>query len=166
MNYIEGNWKLVDNFEKLRSALKAGENVYLTADIDCAGGVLALTGSYKGILEGNGYTISGLKTEKSGTLRPAVSIFKELGDKAEIRNVNFTDVSYDFTGIKDNVTALKVAALAVTSTGAKITNVSVTGTITTNYAGELLMLNEAVYEPDGATVVTEFAADINIVIQN
>ena len=166
VDYIEGEWKLVDEFSELRSALKAGENVYLTADIDCQGADLGLSGIYNGILEGNGYTISGLKTTKSGSLRPAVSIFKELGEKAEIRNVTFSGVTYDFSGIMDNVTTAKVAALAVTANGAKITGVTVTGTIVTNYAGELPMLNEAVFEADAATEITEFTATITVDIQN
>ena len=165
VKYIEGNWKLVDDFNELRSALKAGENVYLTADIDCAGEDLGLSGIYNGLFEGNGYTVSGLKTVKSGSIRPSVAIFKDLGDKAEIRNVTFADVAYDFTGIKDSATALKISALAVSSAGAEISNVSVTGTVTTNYADELPRLNEAVYEADDATVVTDFTANINIVIQ-
>lgn len=166
VDYIEGEWTLVDDFSELRAALRAGENVYLTADIDCAGEELGLNGIYNGIFEGNGHTVSGLKTVKSGSLRPAVSIFKELGADAEIRNVSFTNVAYDFTGIKDGTSTLKVAALAITSTGAKVTNVSVSGTVTTNYAGELPRLNEAIFEADNATEVVNFTANVTVNVQN
>ena len=166
VDYIQGNWKLVNSFSGLRSAIDAGENVYLTANIDCQGAELSLTSSvYNGIFEGNGFTVSGLKVVKSGSLRPSMAIFKELGSSAEIRNVTFSNVSYDLTGIKDNVTTLKVAALAINSQGAKITNVSVTGTVTTNYEGELPKLNQAVYESDATATLTNFTATITVDIQ-
>lgn len=166
VDYIKGNWKLVNSFSALRSALDAGQNVYLTANIDCQGAELSLTnGIYNGIFEGNGFTISGLKVVKSGSIRPSMSIFKELGAEAEIRNVTFSNVAYDLTEIKDTVTTLKVAALAVNSVGAKISNVSITGNVTTNYAGELPRLNEAVYESDATAEITNFTATITVDIQ-
>lgn len=165
VDYIEGKWKLVKNFSELCSALKAGENVYLLSDIDCQGEKLSLTAiNYNGIFEGNGFTVSNILLAKDGSLRPSIAIFKELGADAEIRNVTFRDVAYDFSGIRENVTTLKVAALAVTSLGAKVTNVSVTGTVTTNYAGDLTMINNAVYETESAENVTGFTANIEIVV--
>lgn len=167
VDYIEGNWKLVNSFSGLRSALESGSNIYLTADIDCQGAELSLTnGNYNGIFEGNGFTISGLKVVKSGTRRPSMAILKDLGADAEIRNVTFANVSYDLTEIKDKVTTLKVAALAINSLGAKITNVSITGTVTTNYTGELPRLSEAIYESEAVVTISGFTADITVDVQN
>jgi hypothetical protein len=167
VDYIEGEWKLVDEFSELRAALKAGNNVYLIANIVCNGAVLDTGSNYGGIFEGNGFTVSNFKVAKSGSLRPAVSIFKELSATAVIRNVSFTNVAYDFTGIKDGVKT-RVAALTILSKGAQITNVSVSGTLTTNYAGELPRLNEVFFEEDsnGVTDIAGFTANVTIQVQN
>ena len=94
-----------------------------------------------------------------------VAIFANLDDNAEIRNVNFTNVIYDFTGIKaENV---KVAALAVSSAkNVKINNVTVTGTLNTNYTGSITTQNNAVLEADETTVESGFTATITINVQN
>lgn len=165
VDYIKGNWKLVNTLSGLRSALNAGDNIFLTANIDCQGAELS-TNNYNGIFEGNGFAVSNFKVVKSGSLRPSLSIFKELGAAAEIRNVTFSNVAYDLTGIGENVTTLKVAALASNSLGATVTNVTVTGTVTTNYAGELPRLNEAIYESEATATVTNFTANITVNTQN
>lgn len=165
VDYIKGNWKLVNTLSGLRSALNAGDNVFLTANIDCQGAEFS-TNNYNGIFEGNGFAVSNFKVVKSGSLRPSLSIFKDLGATAEIRNVTFSNVAYDLKGIGANVTTLKVAALASNSLGATITNVTVTGTVTTNYAGELPRLNEAIYESAATATVTNFTANITVDIQN
>jgi hypothetical protein len=71
-------------------------------------------------------------------------------------------------GIKDGVTTLRVAALTILSKGAQITNVSVSGTLTTNYAGELPRLNEVFFEEDsnGVTDIAGFTANVTIQVQN
>ena len=61
VDYIEGEWALVNDFASLRDAIKAGENVYLQSDIDCGAEVLAdplLVSVYNGIFEGNDHTVS------------------------------------------------------------------------------------------------------------
>ncbi|MBQ9070214.1 MAG: InlB B-repeat-containing protein [Clostridia bacterium] len=159
VNYIDGEWKLVDDYSELRSALMANENVYLTADIDCLGETFCYV-TYSGVFEGNGFTVSNLTVEKSGALRPACSIFKELGEGAEIRNVSFTGVVYNYTSLSASASAFKVSALAINARGAKITNVSVVGTITTDYTGELPKLNSAVYEDDATAQIENFTANV------
>jgi uncharacterized repeat protein (TIGR02543 family) len=166
VDYIPGNWKLVDSFSSLRSALEANNNIYLTANIDCKGAELALTsGNYNGIFEGNGFTVSNFKVAKTGSVRPSMAIFKELGANAEIRNVSFANVAFDLKDIKESVTTVKVAALAINSLGAKITNVAVSGTVTTNYSGDLSRLNEAFYESAAQATVTGFTANITVEVQ-
>jgi uncharacterized repeat protein (TIGR02543 family) len=164
VDYIPGEWNLVSTYDQLRSALSAGQNVYLTADIDCGGAALSVSSAYKGIFEGNGYTVSNLAVAKTGTmLNPGCAIFAELSDGAEIRNVTFADVAYSFNDINDMAKAFKVAALAKTASGVvKITNVTVTGTMTTTYTGELPRLNDAIFEDDGKVQISEFSANITV----
>ena len=165
VDYIEGNWEFVNTFAKLKETIKAGKNVYLTADIDCGGGVLVdptLTTSYAGIFEGNGFAVSNFTVSKSGSLRPNIAIFNTLGEGAEIRNVSFLSVIYNLAELGDNVKSVKASALATTSHGAKIENVSVIGTLNTNYAGELEKVNAAVYEENEKDEVVNFTANITV----
>lgn len=164
VDYIEGEWEFVSDYATLSSALTSGKNVYLTNDIDCGGARLinhsSLT-SYNGIFEGNGFTVSNFKVEKYGTARFVIAIFRSLGATAEIRNVNFESVVYDFSGIPENAKNSKVAAVAVDAIeGAKITNVSVTGTLVTNYTGDISRLNEAVFDVEAVVAVEGFNAVI------
>ena len=160
VDYIEGKWTIVDTFSALRSAVAAGENIYLAGDIDCEGESWAISTLYKGIFEGNGFAVKNFKVEQSGTLmNPTCTIFSELGEGAHIRNVSFTDVTYVLENVNESaVKAVKVAALARSASGAKITNVTVTGKLTTNYSGELPKLNSAVFEENSTFEVSDFDA--------
>ena len=157
-NYIPGKWTLVSDANTLRSAISSNSNVYLTANVDFGGAEVSL-GSYSGTFEGNGYTVSNFKVKKTSSLRqPACAIFSELSDGAVIKNVAFENVTYDLTGINlEVVTAVKLALLAVEAKGTvSVESVSVSGTINTNYAGELPKAESAFYnsesgEPAGFT---------------
>ena len=173
VDYIEGEWELVDSFAALKDAIKSGKNVYLTSDIDCGGEELvnrSLTTTYNGIFEGNGYTVSNFTVKSLGSLRPSIAIFKTLGKDAEIRNVSFTSVAYDLNGVKANVSNVSAAALAedaLSENGkcAKITNVSIVGALSTNYQGDLSRAENAVYNGEATVEVTGFTADITITIE-
>lgn len=168
VDYIEGEWTLVNDFASLRDAIKRGENVYLQSDIDCGGEVLVdhlLVTTYSGVFEGNQHSVSNFKVEKSGSLRPSIAIFKALGQDAVIRNVSFTNVSFNLGEIGANVTTVKAAALAVEATGATIQNVSVSGTLTTSYTGELDKLQSVAYESSDVTQ-EGFSADITLKTSN
>jgi hypothetical protein len=177
VKHIEGEWKLVTNFTELKSAIKTG-NVYLMNDIDCGGGELTAPTSFGKIFEGNGYTVSNFTVKSGGSLgAPSIAIFKTLAKSAEIRNVSFTDVAYDFTGIKESTDKItvtpRVAALANSmQSGAKIKDVSVSGTITTNYAeGDLTAdANKPFFfdgEADPAVTagISGFTADVKVAVQ-
>ena len=167
VNYIEGNWEIVDNYDDLKSALKSG-NVYLTADVDCGGAELYVQGDFDMIFEGNGFKVTNFTVPKKGTSRyPTCAIFENLADGADIRNVSFENVTYSFTDISALASGnAKVASLTVTlSAGAKVTDVSVSGTIVTDYSGELACLNKVCYSTDLDEAgllnsVTNFSAEI------
>ena len=101
---------------------------------------------------------------KTGTmLNPGCAIFAELGEGAQIRNVTFADVSYSLMDVKEGVRSVLVAALAKMASGQVIiTNVTVTGTMTTNYEGELPRLNEAVFDGEAKVQSSGFTANVTI----
>ena len=159
--YIEGEWELAGNYEQLKRAVTIG-NVYLTADIDCEGKEFSVGTAFSGIFNGNGYTVSNFKVSKGGTKpTPTSAIFRRLTATAEITNVTFANVTYDFTEISASTATItvspKVAALAVDmQAGAKVTNVTIIGTLTTNYTGELSCINSA-YFHEGTADATVMA---------
>lgn len=161
VDYIVGDWKLVDTYEKLKNAMGQG-NIYLTADIDCNGADLYFKGTFSGIFQGNGYTISNFKVTKAGgSLMPTVSVFQTLGEGAKIDNVKFENVTFELLDV-DKANKIKVAALAREANGATVTNVTVKGKLVTNYNGELERLNEAFYDENSTGEVTGFTADITV----
>ena len=167
VNYIEGNWKIVDSFEKLKSALDSG-NVYLVADIDCGGAELHVSDDFNAIFEGNGFKVTNFTVPKTGSaVNPRCAIFRRLATGAEIRNVSFENVTYRFFGIADSASVkANVAALSVSlESGVTITNVSVKGRMETDYSGELSCLEKVYYytDPEGEALldgVTDFSAEI------
>ena len=160
VQYIPGNWTIVKTYSELVAA--TGDNIYLANDIDCEGQKLDF-GNYGKILEGNGFTIRNFTVDHNNSkMNPGVSIFKKLNEGAQIRNVNFENVTFNFVGIAtDKSKNIKVAALAESGTGFVVENVSVTGTIVTDYTGEMSRLNEAFYEESTGTI-NNFNAEITV----
>jgi uncharacterized repeat protein (TIGR02543 family) len=175
VKHIEGEWELVGSFAELKSAISKG-NVYLTADIDCGGAELVAPTTFNGKFNGNNYKVKNFVVAKGGTaLEPSCAIFNELGADANIYDVSFENVTFNFVGLNDKAVVhekfkAKVAALAVSITeGAKVSNVSVTGTINVDavYTGELPHLNDAFwYEGEEnaaiAANITGFTATVTV----
>ena len=166
VNYMKGTWTFVDSLDTLKKALSSGENVYLTADVDCSGETLTFS-NYSGEFNGNGFTVSNFTVSKSGSAIVSCSIFNNLGNGAVIRDVSFTDVTYDLTGISASAKKVKVAALALSAGNATLSGVSVQGTVVTNYTGELPEANTLVYETnDGAVLNIDDNCVVNVTIVN
>jgi uncharacterized repeat protein (TIGR02543 family) len=165
VDYMKGRWTFVDSFSALKSAVLSNENVHLTADIDCAGETLAFT-DYSGEINGNGHVVSNFSVKKKGTAIVSCSIFNSLGDGAVIRDITFSGVTYDVTGVTGNVTKIKVAALAVKAGNVTVSSVRVEGTITTDYTGELLASEIPMYyeTTTDSAVVTVSESSVNVVI--
>jgi uncharacterized repeat protein (TIGR02543 family) len=165
-DYIECVWELVGNFTSLRSAINGNKNVYLTCDIDCAGSELFNRVTYSGVFNGNGYTVSNFTVAKFGTTRnPACSMFETLGKGAEIKNVSFTGVVYDFTGVSATANSYKVAALALSATEAKIFGVTVSGTVKTNCDESLLTKAGSAFYDEASDAEVE-GLTINVTVEN
>lgn len=161
VDYIEGKWKLVDSYQSLMAAMTEG-NIYLTADIDCGGQELYFSGTFARVFQGNGHKISNFTVnKKGGALIPSISIFQSIATGAEIRDVSFENVTFNFMDV-DRASKIKVSALARDASGGVVSNVTVTGKIVTNYEGELPDPNEAFYEVKDAADITGFEANITV----
>ena len=168
VDYMKGKWTFVSTFAAFTSAISSGENIHLTADIDCAGETLSL-GDYSGEINGNGFSVSNFTVKKKGTAIVSCSIFNGLGDGAIIRNISFSNVSYDVSGVAANVSKMKVAALAVKMGNVPVSGVSIDGTVLTNYTGELLASEIPMYyEKTNDSSVVDISSDssigVNIVV--
>lgn len=168
VDYIKGDWLLVDSYETLKNAIGNG-NIYLMSDIDCGGEKLDFLRTFSNTFEGNGHKVTNFTVEQFGTaIMPSASVFQDLGAGAEIRNVTFDNVTLEFLEVKSVAKTLKVAALAREANGCTITNVQVNGKILVASDVELPRLNEALYEEslneDGSNknTVTGFTANITI----
>lgn len=163
VSYIVGEWELVSNYAQFTSAMNAGKNIYLTADIDGAGAEFSNV-NYAGHLEGNGYTISNLTVSKSGTLIMNCTMFNTLSEGAKITNVNFSGVNFKLVGVNQSAvtSGLRIAAIARNANGATIQNVTVSGEVLTDHTGTLPRLNEAVYDSETTATVENFTANITV----
>lgn len=171
VDYIPGEWAIVDSYSKLTLAINSKKNIYLTADIDCGGQALSFAQNsrdvFTAVLEGNGHTIRNFKVEQSGTTRnPTVSLFQALGEGAVIRNISFEDATLLLNDVKadtDKVTVTPMAsALAKSGTGYVISNVSVSGKLVTNTQKELATVNAAFQDESGEGTIENFTANITV----
>jgi uncharacterized repeat protein (TIGR02543 family) len=162
VDYIEGEWKLVDSYETLLAAINEG-NVYLTADIDCGGQELYFSGTYTRIFQGNRHKISNFTVKKSGgALIPSCTLFQSIAKGAEIRNVSFENATFMLMDVDSRVNKVRVAAIARDASGGIVSDVSITGKLVTNYEGELPNPNQAFYEVKDAVDITGFTANITV----
>lgn len=158
VKHIEGVWALVDTKEEFANAIAGGQNVQLMADIDFGGDVLDL-GEYDGVIAGNNHTVSNFTvkcdisvsqyTHKS---KVTCAIFDNLANGAEISDISFTGVKYDLTGLSDvsDISSFELAALSLNCNGKGnisviISNVTIEGTIVTDYQGDIPAVSEFIY---------------------
>lgn len=163
VSYIQGDWKIVDSYAKLKSSLGKG-NIYLTADIDCGGEELDL-GSFSAVFEGNGHTVTNFTVPQSeSSLFPACAIFQMLGEGAKVQNVSFTNATYRMFGL-DKAKKIKLAALALDAKNCTVSNVSVAGQLLTDYEGDLSAVNTPFFAPTGINQLDNVNIQIEIVVQ-
>ena len=99
--YMVGDWNYVSEDDDVRtmfnSGLKSGKNYWLKNDIDCSKITVSPISDTKGVLKGNGYTISNLKvaqTFNAGTY--TVALFGAIEATAEIKDVTFENLSIEY----------------------------------------------------------------------
>ncbi|MBR2930593.1 MAG: InlB B-repeat-containing protein [Clostridia bacterium] len=142
INYIEGDFVLVDSPRKLLSNKSA--NLYLTADIDFEGDAFSGFGDYKGIIKGNGFTVRNFSlsydNSKNGLISDAdlsteggilsISLFRSLKG-AEISDITFSDFTVDIKAGYPGTKLILVAPLAMKLEDSKLSGVSVEGATVT-----------------------------------
>lgn len=134
VKFIEGDWQLVKDADGLKKALsKSGNNIYLLNDIDYQGNEWVY-GEYNGKFNGNGYSIKNVNFERTCTKDiVGCGLFSILGEKANIYDVKFENVTIKFK-VAFEMGEYKSGFLAYTAKkGAKITNVTVSGTLDCDY---------------------------------
>lgn len=98
----------------------------LTKNINCKSGIITpITGEFKGVLDGNGYSINRftLKLPKDST-RTKISLFGNIATGAEIKNIGV----FDATVTVNDSQQIEVGLLALTNNGT-ISDVNVKATI-------------------------------------
>ncbi len=106
LKVLEGNWQLVNNYSDVSRmfAVGAAYNYYITQDIDCEGQRVNSITTFSGkIFGGNGdaHVIKNLTVRRSGDtalgIGVSASMFGTVKASAVIDNVNFENVSVNFT---------------------------------------------------------------------
>lgn len=112
----------------------------LTKNIDCQSGVITpITKDFKGILDGNGYSINRFTLKIApGDTRTFISLFGDIAVDAEIKNLGIFDATVSIT---DN--ELITAGLIAKTNNGKITNVNVKANISVqNKASAIALENK------------------------
>ncbi len=132
----------ISSFDELK-AIIAKEGYYvLTNDITDVKGTLspARTGTFKGVLDGNGYTVDGITTSTSGMFRAL--------NGATIKNINFTNF------IANSSTAPAFGTTATNTTFEKVTiSFASHGPLLVTTATDCTFTNVTVYAASAGTVV-------------
>ncbi len=129
--YIRGNWtfvKTADDAYKMFNALKGGvaKSYWICNDINFTKNV-TLEGitSFAGEIQGNGYTISGLKFSKSLTQGlNKFSIFGDIKETARITDLTLSNISVNLK-LRPNIHTEAYLVFQSIADGATISNVSI-----------------------------------------
>ncbi len=135
VDFIKGEWRLVDNEDDFVRAIQANKNIYLKKSIDFSKYIenrLWGLADYTGELNGNGYTISGVKRNLTASKMNTENfggIFGSLGETAYIHDVKFENIEVTF---KVNSSYTQVDAYVgliagSAESGARMKNVTVSG---------------------------------------
>ncbi len=144
VDFIKGEWRFVDNEEDFVRAIQANKNIYMRGNIDFSKYIenrLWSLAAYTGELNGNGYTISGVKRNLTASRlhdnddkdpqkdKKFGGIFGLLGETAYIHDVKFENIEVTF---KVNLSFKQVDAYVgliagSAESGARMKNVTVSG---------------------------------------
>ena len=137
VDFIEGeNWNFVYTAADFISAFSSGSNIYLMNDLEFTEdtGYWAPETYFNGVINGRGYTVSGLRRNlvaKQKDFENKGGIFGILGESAHIYDITFADVEVSYTAGGRSIVGWYVGFLAwKAEKGAKIENVTVNGTLT------------------------------------
>lgn len=131
--FMEGEWSIVGDAADFANALYANKNIYLTSDIDFSQTEWPAGISYGGEIDGNGHTLTGITIELEGSksVQTNFGLFGTLYETANLHDFTIESVQASFTDGGFKIIDCKVALFAwKAEAGAKITNVTVSGTLT------------------------------------
>lgn len=175
VKYIEGRFSVVSTAGQLKAAVKG--NIYLAADIDMEGETLSF-GNYSYKFYGNGrevknFTVNydpgkdGLREDidvTGGGKCLYVTLFGEATD-AVIEDVTFSNVKVNVSTTFKQTSKIYILPIATKLNKSTISNVSLSGTyeitkLPDGFADEnLIVLEEAFYDKDSSSVVTNVTVD-------
>lgn len=135
VDFIKGEWRLVDNAGDFVRAIQANKNIYMRENIDFSEYIensLWGLAAYTGELNGNGYTISGVKRNlKASRLNTENfgGIFGSLGKTAYIHDVKFEniEVTFEVNSSFTQVDAYVGLIAGSAESGARMKNITVSG---------------------------------------
>lgn len=135
--YIEGNWTIVKTPQEVVKMFRSiaynevkGDGYWIYQDIDMSNTVdqLAPILNFNTKIHSEGASIKNLKVSKSSILdKTTTSVFGKIGDKAEIVNVNFENLTFACASSNQSFNAYFI--FESLSDKAKIENVTVSGTL-------------------------------------
>lgn len=167
--YLTGNWNLVKEAGDLSDMFKGkAENYYLVNDIDYTGkGLIQPSKDFKGVIQGNGHTISNLKIGKTLLASDTqISMFGNIAQGAKIENITFENVTMEYTA-KTELFPEIYGVFTSLAEDATIENVTIRGTLSFSGPGQSAASNmmsgythclfggyasDAVYTADGFKV--------------
>lgn len=163
VDYLEGEYLIVDSADDLQTSVANNQNIYLTNNIDLEGRELCFR-NYRGVLMGNGYTISNFNLKYGVGRDDLVNDFYDEGKTslclslfgktkgAVIENVNFENVTFKLDTTFKMTHKIYVAPLAVSMEDTTIKNVTFNGTFEIinlpsgfNVEENLIVVNDSAY---------------------
>ncbi len=134
--YLEGKWTVVNTAKELTEMLDSiqynevdCDGYWINQDIDMSNELeRAPFINFNGVIHSNGATIKNLKFKKTGVANAATtSIFGKIGDKAQLVNVNFENLTFACASSSQYFNAYFL--FENLSEKARIENVTVSGTL-------------------------------------
>ena len=131
--YMKGNWTYVTDKAGVRSMFNSGlkkeENFFIKNDIDCTGISVNPLSEMKGVLVGNGRTISNLKVSATPSTKN-LAMFGDIKATAKIKGVTFSNIlmEYKRTALSGFNVEIYFVFLSLEE-GATVENVTLQGTM-------------------------------------
>ena len=131
VKFIPGRWTIVRTAQEFASALVGGGDIYVDADLDFNGVNWSTLEKLNVTINGNGHTISNISINHTFNRNNLAycALFGSLGEKANVYDLKFSNVSITAEVTLSGEYKLAMFACGAVE-GARVSNVSVSGTIT------------------------------------
>ena len=129
IDYLEGDWYRISTADQLIANSNASANYIIEADLDFEGKSWPISGTFRGSIYGNGYTISNVSSRQS-SMSDNAGLFKIIAESAHIENLNFVNATYALMKGSNKAGASFGLLAGTVKEGAVLTNVTLSGKIT------------------------------------